>query len=267
MLLGNHCTYYKNTNRINSPELLLDQYKNIKIYSEPTEILMGKKVFLMLPWINKENQEDVFRRLETSEADICCGHLELTGFEVTPGMKMDHGMDPQLFHRFKRVWSGHYHHKSKKGNVQYLGNPYQMYWNDYKDRRGFHIYDTESDRLKFVENPYEIFDKIFYDDTSVDYNKQDVSDYKDKFIKIVVEEKRDYQMFETLVDRLYNVGVHDVKVVENLVDEDSKTDIEISAKDTLTLLNEYIDEVEMSVDKSDLKGLMRTLYIESCNVV
>ena len=266
MLLGNHCTYYKNTNRINSPELLLDQYANIKIYSEPTEILMGKKVFLMLPWINKENQEDVFRRLETSEADICCGHLELTGFEVTPGMKMDHGMDPQLFHRFKRVWSGHYHHKSKKGNVQYLGNPYQMYWNDYKDRRGFHIYDTESDKLKFVANPYEIFDKIFYDDTSVDYNKQDVSDYKDKYIKIVVNEKRDYQMFETLVDRLYNVGVHDVKVVETLVEEDT-ADIEVSTKDTLTLLNEYIDEVEMSVDKSDLKGLMRSLYIESCNVV
>ena len=170
MLLGNHCTYYKNTNRINSPELLLEQYGNIRIYSEPKEILMGKKVFLMLPWINKENQEDIFRRLETSEADICCGHLELTGFEITPGMKMDHGMDPNLFHRFKRVWSGHYHHKSKKGNIQYLGNPYQMFWNDYKDRRGFHIYDTESDKLKFVANPYEIFDKIFYDDTSVDYN-------------------------------------------------------------------------------------------------
>ena len=267
MLLGNHCTYYKNTNRINSPELLLENYKNIKVYSEPKEILMGGKVFLMLPWINKENQEDVFRRLETSEADICCGHLELTGFEITPGMTMDHGMDPQLFHRFKRVWSGHYHHKSKKGNVQYLGNPYQMYWNDYKDRRGFHIYDTESDKLKFVANPYEIFDKIFYDDTSVDYNKQDVSDYKDKYIKIVVEEKRDYQMFETLVDRLYNVGVHDVKIIENLLDTESQDDIEVSTKDTLTLLNDYIDEVEMSVDKSDLKGLMRTLYIESCNVV
>jgi len=267
MLLGNHCTYYKNTNRINSPELLLENYQNIRVYSEPTEILMGKKVFLMLPWINKENQEDVFRRLETSEADICCGHLELTGFEITPGMKMDHGMDPQLFHRFKRVWSGHYHHKSKKGNVQYLGNPYQMFWNDYKDRRGFHIYDTESDKLKFVANPYEIFDKIFYDDTSVDYNKQDVSCYKDKFIKIVVNEKRDYQMFETLVDRLYNVGVHDVKIIENLLDTESQDDIEVSTKDTLTLLNDYIDEVEMSVDKSDLKGLMRSLYIESCNVV
>ena len=264
MLLGNHCTYYKNTSRINSPELLLENYKNIKIYSEPKEILMGKKVFLMLPWINKENQEEVLKYLENSEADICCGHLELAGFEMNAGMIMDHGMDHKLFHRFNRVWSGHYHHKSKKGNVQYLGNPYQMFWNDYKDTRGFHIYDTESDRLKFIRNPYDIFDKIFYDDTRMDYNKQDVSSYKDKYIKIVVEEKRDYTMFETLVDRLYNIGVHDVKIVENLISDDDKTDVDVSSKDTLTLLNEYIDEVEMSVDKSDLKNLMRSLYIESC---
>ena len=267
MLLGNHYTYYKNTNRINSPELLLEQYENIKVYSEPKEILMGKKVFLMLPWINKENQEEVFGLLERSEADICCGHLELTGFEMIPGLTMDHGMDAGLFHRFKRVWSGHFHHRSKKGNVQYLGNPYQMYWNDYKDRRGFHIYDTESDRLEFIPNPYEIFDKIIYDDTSVDYNKQDVSCYKDKFLKIVVDRKQDYQMFETLVDRLYNVGVHDVKIIETLVDADTQEDLEVSTKDTLTLLNDYIDEVEMSVEKSDLKNLMRSLYIESCNVV
>ena len=267
MLLGNHCTYYKNTNRINSPELLLEQYKNINIYAEPKEILMGKKVFLMLPWINKENQEEVFGLLERSEADICCGHLELTGFEMIPGLTMDHGMDAGLFHRFKRVWSGHFHHRSKKGNVQYLGNPYQMYWNDYKDRRGFHIYDTESDRLEFIPNPYEIFDKIIYDDTSVDYNKQDVSCYKDKFLKIVVDRKQNYQMFETLVDRLYNVGVHDVKIIETLVDADTQEDLEVSTKDTLTLLNDYIDEVEMSVEKSDLKNLMRSLYIESCNVV
>ena len=266
MLLGNHCTYYKNTNRINSPELLLENYQNIRVYSEPKEILMGKKAFLMLPWINKENQEDIFRRLETSEADICCGHLELDGFEVTPGMTMDHGMDPKLFHRFKRVWSGHYHHRSKRGNVQYLGNPYQMFWNDYKDTRGFHIYDTETDKLKFVKNPYEIFDKIFYDDASVDYNKQDVSDYKNKFIKLIVEEKRDYQMFETLVDRLYNVGAHDVKIVETLVDTDGIDDVNLETKDTMTLLNEYIDEVEIAVDKTELKSLMRTLYIESCQV-
>ena len=267
MILGNHCTYYKNTNKINSPELLLDKYLNIRIYSEPKEILLGGKVFLMMPWINKENNEECLRLIANSEADIMCGHLECDGFEVTPGMKFEGGFKLSQFKNFKRVWSGHFHHKSKHGNVQYLGNPYQMFWNDYKDTRGFHIYDTETDKLKFVKNPYEIFDKIFYDDASVDYNKQDVSSYKDKFIKLIVEEKRDYQMFETLVDRLYNVGAHDVKIVETLVDADNIEDADLETKDTMTLLNEYIDEVEIAVDKTELKSLMRTLYIESCYVV
>ena len=267
MILGNHCTYYKNTNKINSPELLLEQYKNINIYASPEEITLGSKKFLMMPWINKENKEECLELIANSKADIMCGHLECDGFEVTPGMKFDGGFKVSDFKNFKRVWSGHFHHKSKHGNVQYLGNPYQMFWNDYKDTRGFHIYDTESDKLKFIKNPYEIFEKIFYDDASVDYNKQDVSDYKDKFIKLIVEEKRDYQMFETLVDRLYNVGAHDVKIVETLVDADNIEDAELETKDTMTLLNEYIDEVEIAVDKTELKSLMRTLYIESCNVV
>lgn len=267
MLLGNHCTYYKNTNRINSPELLLNQYPNISIYASPKHIKLGSKKFLMLPWINTENRDDVLKLLETSDADNVCGHLEINGFEVTPGMKFDHGgLEASVFKNFNRVWSGHFHHRSKKGNIQYLGNPYQMFWNDYKDTRGFHIYDTETDKLKFVPNPFEIFDKIFYNDKKEDYNKQDVSCYKDKYIKIVVEEKWDYQMFETLVDRLYNLGVHGISIVENLVAEDTITDVDVSSKDTLTLLNEYIDEVEMTVNKTDLKNLMRSLYIESCNV-
>ena len=267
MILGNHCTYYKNTNRINSPELLLEQYKNINIYASPEEITLGSKKFLMMPWINQENKAECLKLISDSEADIMCGHLECDGFEVTPGMKFDGGFKVSDFKNFKRVWSGHFHHKSKHGNVQYLGNPYQMFWNDYKDTRGFHIYDTESDKLKFIKNPYEIFEKIFYDDASVDYNKQDVSDYKDKFIKLIVEEKRDYQMFETLVDRLYNVGVHDVKIVETLVDAEDIDDVELNVKDTLTLLSEYIDEIELAVDKTELKKLMQSLYIESCETV
>ena len=266
MILGNHCTYYKNTNKINSPELLLEKYRNIRIYSEPKEILLGGKVFLMMPWINSGNKEECLRLISDSEADIMCGHLECDGFEVTPGMKFDGGFKVSDFKNFKRVWSGHFHHKSKHGNVQYLGNPYQMFWNDYKDTRGFHIYDTESDKLKFIKNPFEIFDKIIYDDSSVDYNKQDVRSYQDKYIKIIVDHKQDYQMFETLVDRLYNVGAHDVKIVETLVDVDGVDDVDLETKDTMTLLNEYIDEVEIAVDKTDLKGLMRTLYIESCQV-
>ena len=266
MLVGNHDTYYKNTNKINSPELLLENYENITIYSSPEHITIGGKNFLMMPWINSENKKEAVETMKSSNADIMCSHMEVDGFEVTPGMHFDGGFSVSDFKNFDRVWSGHFHHKSKRGNVQYLGNPYQMYWNDYKDSRGFHIYDTETDRLKFVRNPYEIFDKIFYDDAKYDYNKSNVSSYKDKYVKIIVEEKRDYRMFETLVDRLYNVGAHDVKIVETLVDTDDIDDVDLKTKDTMTLLNEYIDEVDIAVDKSSLKNVMRSLYIESCNV-
>ena len=73
-------------------------------------------------------------------------------------------------------------------------------------------------------------------------------------------------MFDTLVDRLYNVGAHDVKIVETLVDADTVDDVELNTKDTLTLLSEYIDEIDLQVSKSDLKKLMQSLYIESCEV-
>jgi len=265
MLIGNHCTYYKNTNRINSPELLLEQYDNISIYSRPEHIRLGSKQFLMLPWINSENKEEILRTLTNSDANIVCGHLELTGFEVTPGMKMEHGMDPTPFKKFDRVWSGHYHHKSKKGNIQYLGNPYQMFWNDYKDKRGFHIYDTETDRLTFIENPYEIFQKLYYNDS--EHQEIDYDQYKDCFVKVIVEEKNDYLQFEKVIDKLYDTGVHEVKIIESLVNETGEINDDIEIKDTMTLLGEYVDEVEVSVDKEKLKRLLNTLYIESCEVV
>ena len=266
MILGNHCTYYKNTNRINSPELLLDSYDNITIYSEPTELELGGRTFLMMPWINQENREQAVELIQKG-GDIMVSHIEIEGFEVMEGMRFEGGFSRKDFTNFKRVWSGHFHHRSKKGNIQYLGNPYQMFWNDYKAVRGFHIFDTETDKLRFVENPYEIFAKVYYDDTQSDYNKFDISDYANKFVKVIVEEKRDYQMFESLVDRLYNVGAHDVKIVETLVDTSEVEDVEFNVKDTLTLLTEYIDEIELKVDKTELKKLMQSLYIESCEVV
>ena len=49
----------------------------------------------------------------------------------------------------------------------------------------------------------------------------------------------------------------------SFVEDDDNVEI----KDTLTLLNEYIDEVEIAVDKAKLKSVMKSLYIESCEVV
>ena len=268
MILGNHTTYYKNTSKINSPELLLENYNNITIYKDVTELNKGGKKFLMLPWINSDNKEESMKAIEESDASIVCGHLEMNGFEVTPGMMYDHGgLDASVFKNYDRVWSGHFHHRSKRGNVQYLGNPYQMFWNDYKDQRGFHIYDTEKDKLRFIKNPFEIFQKVYYNDVENDYSNFNTDLYKDSFVKVIVEEKRSYTKFEDFLEKLYRTGVHDVKIVETLVDTEAVDDVDLDVKDTLTLLSEYIDEIDLSVDKTDLKKLMQSLYIESCEVV
>ncbi len=264
MIVGNHTAYYKNTNEVNSPNLLLREFPNIKIYSSPTEITIDGLKIVLIPWINAENKKETLDLMESSDAKIAMGHLELDGFEMVPGM-LGHGMSPKVFSKFDKVFSGHYHHKSRKGNVTYLGNPYEMFWNDYNDPRGFHLFDTKTLKLNWVKNPYKIFKKLYYNDvdTSMDV---EYNDYKETYIKVIVEEKRDYEKFETMIDRLYEAGAHDIKVVETLVDNNAK-EADVEVKDTLTLLNEYIDEVEMTVDKDDLKKLMGSLYIESCEMV
>ena len=82
-----------------------------------------------------------------------------------------------------------------------------------------------------------------------------------------IRDRRSYTQFEDFVEKLYRTGVHDVKIVETLVDIDAVDDVDLDIKDTLTLLSEYIDEIDLSVDKTDLKKLMQSLYIESCEVV
>jgi len=268
MILGNHCVYYKNTNQINSPELLLDSYDNIIVYSKPTTVNIEGTDICMLPWINSENEAEVHEHLKQTSAKIVMGHLELNGFEVSPGMVHEGGMNPDTFAKFKQVFSGHFHHKSKKGNITYLGNPYQMFWNDYKDPRGFHLYEPSSNKLSFIKNPYEIFQKIYYDDADSNFSINP-SDYTNSYVKIVVNNKSDYFKFEKMIESLYDAGIHDLKIVENLVEKDTieYTDTDLEIKDTLSLLNEYIDEVDMSVNKNNLKQIMRSLYIESCEVV
>ena len=220
----------------------------------------------MLPWINTENYDETMDHITKTSAKIAMGHLEINGFEVTPGMLYEGGLEPDVFSKFRQVFSGHFHHKSSRGNITYLGNPYQMFWNDYKDPRGFHLYEPSKNKLKYIKNPNEIFKKIYYND-SVD---QDItpSDYAGCYVKLVVENKTNFPKFEKLIDDLYSSNVLDLKIIETLVQKDVKeTDIDLEVTDTLSLLNEYIDEVEMSVNKNDLKSILRTLYIESCEVV
>jgi len=265
MLVGNHDTFYKNTNAVNSLQELVDgRYENITVYEEATEVELDGCKILFVPWINADNMNHTMKMLKQSDAQIVMGHLELNGFEMQKGMVMDHGWDKQEFNRFDMVMSGHYHHKSDDGQIYYLGTPYEIYWNDWNDPKGFHVFDTEKRELERIVNPRTIFSKIYYDD-SQEIN-DDVSSYKDKYVKLVVVNKKDLYQFDKFVDKLLQADCHEVKIIEDFSELDASNvsdDIVENTEDTMTMLERYIDDLDVTLSKDRLKNTMRTLYTEA----
>ena len=263
-IVGNHTAYYKDTNEVNTVELLLKEYDNVEVYSEPTTVNIGGLDILMLPWINEENKLQTLEMMDTTSADVIMGHLELNGFMATRGHTMEHGMDTKIFDKFYRVYSGHYHTRSDNGKIYYLGNPYEMFWNDVLDTRGFHIFDTKTIEHKPINNPYRLFYNIYYEDTN--YKLFDTREFKDKIVKVVVKKKTDQKQFEKFIDKLYNSGIQDLKIIENFVLTES-ADFEVEeTENTIGILNRYIDESEFEGDKTLIKGILQQIYTEACEV-
>ena len=227
-IIGNHDCYYKNTNIVNSPELLLRTYSNIKVYSKVQEIKVGNLKILFVPWINSENYEKTSNLIKKTKAKIAMGHLELNGFRATRGHMMETGMDVNIFDKFEKVFSGHFHTRSNDGKIYYLGNPYEMFWNDVNDSRGFHIFDTETLTHTPVNNPYKLFYNIYYEDTN--YKLFNATEYQNKIVKLIVRKKSKPKEFEKFIDKLYSVGVQDLKIIENF-DIQESTDFEVEEEE------------------------------------
>ena len=264
MIVGNHDCYYKNTNNVNSPELLLQTYSNIKTYSEVTEIIVDKLKVLFIPWINAENYNHTINAIKSSDSICAMGHLELNGFRAHRGHTMEDGMDGDIFKKFDKVFSGHYHTRSDDGKIFYLGNPYEMFWNDVNDARGFTIFDTDTLVHTSIDNPYKLFYNIYYEDTN--YRLFNTTEYKNKIIKVIVRKKSNPKDFEKFIDKLYSAGVQDLKIIENFEIKESE-EFEIGEdENTLSILNRYIDESEFEFDKNVIKNIFQNLYKQVCEV-
>ena len=262
-IVGNHTAYYKNTNDVNAVDLLLREYDNVTVYSEPTEVKLDKLKVLFIPWINQENEKETYQLIENTICSCAMGHLELQGFRVNKQIVMEHGHDCELYSKFTKVFSGHYHTRSDDGRIYYLGNPYEMFWSDVGDRRGFTIFDTETLEHFPINNPYSIFKLVNYVEDDLDKEQ----DFENKIVKVVVREKKNHLKFEKYLEYIYSQNPAEVKIVENFqVVEDEKTTEDIESENTLSILNRYITESENELDKSVLKKMIQEVYQESCEV-
>jgi len=271
MLAGNHDTYFKNTNEVNSVDLLLQEYKNILVIDKPTTIYTKNTHICMLPWICAENHEESMFVLSDTDADIVMGHLEISGFTMHRGMQSHEGLDRGIFKKFGTVFSGHYHHRSNEDNIRYLGNPYELTWQDYNDSRGFHLFDLNTLDLEFIENPNVMFHRITYDDKEnsiTEITGKDLSKYTNTYVKVVVINKTNPYLFDKFMENLYKVNPIDITIAEDFADltEGIEDDMINEAEDTITIINKFVDNIqENNIDNEKLKTVMKELYVEALN--
>jgi DNA repair exonuclease SbcCD nuclease subunit len=270
IIVGNHDTYFKNTNEVNSVSELCTTYDGVNepwIYTNPKEVELGGCRMLFLPWICDDNYEESIYAIDNSTSEICMGHLEIKGFEMQKGIVNQQGLEKSQFKRFEKVISGHFHKKSDDGHIYYLGAQYEQTWSDYKDPKGFHIFDTETRELERISNPLRIHKKFIYNDKDNDYSNVDLSEFNNTFVKVFVTNKTDDIMFNKLLDGLHNkINAHEVMVIEDLntdLGASVREDILEQGEDTLTFLGNYIDQADTELDKHKLKKYLKELYLEA----
>ena len=89
---------------------------------------------------------------------------------------------------------------------------------------------------------------------------------KGTFVKLIVEDKGDYSKFDYVVSQLQDMGLGDLKIIEDLSVEAEKGSGLMETEDTMTLLDNYIDGIDLKVNKSNVKNVMRSLYMEAAEI-
>ena len=263
IIIGNHDTYFKNTNDVNAIENLYSSFDKVNepfIYTKSTVVEFDGTPILFVPWICDDNYDHSMNMLNTAKADLCFGHLEIKGIEMQNGVINEYGLAKSDFSRFEKVVSGHFHKHTDDGQIFYCGAQYEMTWSDYKDPKAFHVFDTETLKTTFYRNPFDTFHKLYYNDG---VRLPEESELKGSFVKLIVEDKGDYAKFDYKVKQLQDMSLADLKIVEDLSVELENGSSVVEPEDTMTLLDNYIDEIDLKVDKSNVKHIMRSLYMEA----
>jgi hypothetical protein len=233
--------------------------QGFKIYSHATTVYLTDKLqVLLLPWISSDRQDETLEKIAASKAKLVFAHLELAGFEMSRGQMMDHGMKADLFKKFKAVYTGHYHHKSSKGNIHYVGAPYEMTWADFDDQKGFHVLDTDTMKVEFVPNPITLFQKVHYQGEAIK------EDFTGKIVKVIVHDRTDVKKFDKFMSSIEQNAVDMQVMDEHLHVDEAGQEIAIdNVEDTLKILNDYVMSSDFDVDKDELVKVLKELYVEA----
>lgn len=290
IIYGNHDVYYKNTNRYSSLDGVIDPYYtqngSVNIIRHPQCLPPPYDDIAAVPWITEDNYEECMTFIESAPAPILVGHFEIEGFRYLPqSSTLSKGFSRDIFkNKYDLILSGHYHTKSQRDNIIYLGTQMQFTWADADDPKCYHILEGESrEDYSLTSVPYEqnLFIRCEYDDskkiplTNLDRIK---NAQRPVFVRVRVQKKKDTKTFERVIENLSKLNVHSVEVIEDFnqylnpdssdadaddeAEEKEEEKIQELLEDTTKLIEQYVDEEidEASINKDKLKDYINDLY-------
>lgn len=268
IIAGNHDCYYKNTNEIYSVELLFSHIQNLRLIKNNSEtIICGNSTFHLVPWLSPDNYETCMENIKNSTDDYLLGHFEINGFTMVKGIKCQNGISSEIFKKFKKVFSGHFHLNDDQNNICYIGTPYEKDWNDRGEKKGFYILDLDNNQYEHVLNPNNFH-------IVVEYNNGfdiPIETLKDKNVKVIVnnidkQSKFDKDILELQKNNPYKTTIIEntqTLIVENKNEENSIEEVQFDLNDNIKLLTLYTDKIETDLNRKKLNDTLIEIYNES----
>lgn len=285
MIVGNHDVFYRNTNEVNSPSLILREYENITIYDH---LPVQEGSFLFVPWISPETNDEALSLIQKSTAKILFGHLEINNAILIGTQRCDFGFNSDIFSHFQYVFSGHFHKRQTFGNIIYTGCLWELTRDDaYQDKGFFTITmaDDEIEDVSFVKvtDKYKIFRSIYYDENILQKTPPtnipaldlilplaSREDIEHKYVKVIYESNKNQYLWTIFLERLNSFNPAEIvfqeKEMENSNSDEDDVQFIIKAgnNDILEVVKMYLPEITSSEKmQTDIFQLFVDLYKEA----
>jgi len=278
IIAGNHDLAFKNTNSVTSLSVMSHSENVVILKDKVEEFEFEGSRFVFVPWINGSNYDEFMANLNSikGKKDVTIlGHMEIKDFLMYKNSsRCENGLDPSVFKGFKAVWSGHFHHQSKIGNIEYLGATFHLNWQDHNDKRGFWVYDTTTKEKTHIENEYSLFTEILYDDDH-GLTDDEISEMcNHQFVKIVINEEYDKVKFLDFHSKVASSKPIDVQIENNYVIMASKEssgssnpDAEIEDKSIDNYIKTYVGKVVAKDKQSAIMEKFKAVHAQASDMM
>jgi hypothetical protein len=146
LILGNHDLYLRDSRSVH-PIIIPEGDIGVKIIQEP--IMIDK--MLLCPWLVED--ETLPSLIKKFNPEYVLGHFEIASFPLNAVSTFDGIFNPEDYNGPKRIISGHFHKRSEKNNITYMGNCFSHDFSDVNDwhNKGYAIFDTDTNTIEYFE--------------------------------------------------------------------------------------------------------------------